>query len=164
MREPSDSAESVARILDSLGARWTFIGALAALRYRRTPRMTVDVDVLVEPVDGLAEAFVGEGYDVEVLAEAGEDPHMILVRRKGDSIDILLPVVEYQRIALQRAVDHFLTVEDVVVHKLIAWRPRDRNDIASILETEPVLDETYIERWAATWDVQERWAQAREAR
>ena len=43
-------------------------------------------------------------------------------------------MVEYQRVALRRSVDHVLTAEDVIVHKLIAWRLRDRDDIRSILE------------------------------
>ena len=73
-------------------------------------------------------------------------------------------MVDYQRVALERAVDHVITVEDVIVHKLIAWRPRDRNDIASILEGEPTLDEAYIEQWASTWDVMDRWREARASR
>ena len=125
MREPSDSAEAAAQLLEQLGARWAFIGAIAAMRYRTTPRLTVDVDVLVEPIDGLAEAFHDAGYEVSVLADAGEPPHLILVRGNGDQIDLLLPVVEYQRVALDRAVDHVITVEDVIVHKLISCRPRD---------------------------------------
>lgn len=50
------------------------------------------------------------------------------------------------------------------MHKLIAWRPRDRDDIASILEAGHVLDEQFIERWAGEWDVLDRWDQARRSR
>lgn len=164
MREPSDSAASTAEILDRLGGRWAFIGAMAAMRYRSTPRATTDVDVLAEPMPGLADAFSAEGYDVTVLAERDEAPHLILVRGKGDQIDVLFPVVEYQHVALDRAVDHVITVEDVIVHKLIAWRPRDRNDVASILETGKPLDSSYIERWAAEWEVLDRWREATAAR
>lgn len=57
-----------------------------------------------------------------------------------------------------------ITVEDVIVQKLIAWRPRDRNDIASILEGGHHLDEQYIERRAVEWEVLDRWHQARAAR
>lgn len=164
VREPSDSAASAAEILDRVGGRWAFVGAIAALRYRTTPRMTTDVDVLAEAVPGLADAFAASGYEVSVLAEPNEPPHLILVRGKGDQIDVLLPVVEYQRVALERAVDHVITVEDVIVHKLIAWRPRDRNDIASILESDNPLDKEYIERWAEEWEVLDRWRQAVAAR
>ena len=137
---------------------------MAALRYRATPRLTTDVDVLAEPVPGLVEAFRAAGYDVSESALPGDTAHLLLVRGNGDRIDILLPVVHYQQVALERAVDHVITAEDVVVHKLIAWRPRDRNDIASILEAGRPLDEEYIRTWAAEWDVVDRWEQARAAR
>lgn len=164
MRAPSDSAASAAEILDRLGGRWAFVGAFAALRYRATPPMTTDVDVLADHVDGLERAFEEVGYDVRALAEPGDPPHLAVVRGKGDRIDILLAVVEYQDVALARAVDHVITVEDVIVHKLIAWRPRDRNDIASILDTGRDLDRDYITRWATEWDVGDRWEQAQAAR
>jgi hypothetical protein len=160
VREPSDSAASAAEILDRLGGRWAFVGALAALRYRTTPRVTTDVDVLAEAVPGLADAFSEEGYEVTVLGDAGEPPHLIVVRGRGDRIDILLPVVEYQLVALDRAADHVITVEDVLVHKLIAWRPRDRDDIASILEAGHAIDHGYVKRWASEWDVLDRWHDA----
>ena len=53
-----------------------------------------------------------------------------------------------------------LTVEDVIVHKLLADRARDRDDIASILATGRSFDEDYVRRWAAVWGVGERWTAA----
>ncbi len=53
-----------------------------------------------------------------------------------------------------------LTVEDVIVHKLIAWRSKDRDDIASILSPPPSLDVDYIVRWANEWEVTDRWIDA----
>ena len=46
MTEPDPSAwlASIAEIFDELGVDWTLVGALAANRYRATPRFTVDVD------------------------------------------------------------------------------------------------------------------------
>ncbi|MFN3219971.1 MAG: hypothetical protein ACE367_26065 [Acidimicrobiales bacterium] len=46
----------------------------------------------------------------------------------------------------------------VAIHKLIAWRPRDRDDIRSILEAGVALDSDYLERWVAAWELDERWA------
>jgi hypothetical protein len=164
VREPSDSSRAGAEILTRAGVDWALIGALAALRYRATPRLTVDADFLASWTPDLAASFRREGYDVDEVAEPGEPPHLLVVRGKGDVIDVLLAVVEYQRVALDRAVDHVLTVEDVIVHKLIAWRPRDRNDIASILDTDVAIDGAYIEHWAAEWDVADRWTEARARR
>jgi hypothetical protein len=160
VREPSDSAAAAAEILEASGARWALIGALAALRYRATPRLTVDVDFLADAEPEVADAFRQAGYDVREVADPDEPPHLLVVRGHGDVIDVLLATVEYQQVALERAIDHVLTVEDVLIHKLIAWRPRDRNDIASILETGPTLDEAYLEHWVAAWQVEERWRQA----
>ena len=85
VREPSDSAAAAAEILDRVGGRWALIGALAALQYRATSRMTTDVDVLAEPIDGLSAAFEAAGYDVEEFAEADDEPYLICVRGKGRS-------------------------------------------------------------------------------
>lgn len=164
MREPSDSSAAAAEILSGLGGRWALAGALAAQRYRLTPRMTTDADFLADFAPGLVDAFHDAGYEVTVLGAPGDEPHLVVVRGQGDRIDILLPVVPYQHVALDRAIDHVLTAEDVIVHKLIAWRPRDRNDIASILESRIALDQEYIARWAHEWDVADRWEQARSAR
>ena len=51
-------------------------------------------------------------------------------------------------------------VEDVLIHKLLAWRPRDRDDVRSILSVGHALDERYIERWADDWQVIDRWRAA----
>ena len=160
VREPSDSARTAAEILDGLGARWAYVGAFAALRYRDTPRLTTDVDILVTPVEGMTDAFERAGYEVTVVADEGEPPHLVLVRGRGDQIDLMLPAVAYQRVALDRAIDHVITAEDVIVHKLIAWRPRDRNDVLSILDAGRPLDEAYIRHWAQEWEVLDRWEEA----
>lgn len=164
MREPSDSAARAAEVFERANVPWALVGALAALRYRATPRMTVDADFLAKYEPRLVDAFRADGYDVTEVAEAGEPPHLLVVRGQGDVIDVLLAVVEYQEVALARAVDHVLSIEDVLIHKLIAWRPRDRNDIASILDTDPELDEAYLVEWVQAWDVEERWREARAAR
>jgi len=77
----------------------------------------------------LERRLIDAGYDVDVIADVGEPPHLIRCQRGAEAVDILLPVVEYQRVALARALDQVLTAEDVIVHKLIAWRLRDRDDI-----------------------------------
>jgi len=114
-----------------------------------------------EPSDSVASAAeVLDGLGVQ-WALAGAEPDLLQVRGKGDRIDVLLANVSYQEEALRRALDHVITAEDVIVHKLIAWRPRDRDNIASILEAGRQLDDDYITRWAADWDVTDRWEQAR---
>jgi dsDNA-binding SOS-regulon protein len=159
VRDPSEAAATAAEILDGLGVRWALMGALAADRYRHRPRLTTDVDVLVEPDAQLRSAFEAAGYEVQPAGD-GEQPDMLLVRGRGDRIDVLLATVDYLRTALDRADRRVITVEDVIVQKLIAWRPRDRDDVASILEAGHALDDGYIATWATAFDVVDRWGQA----
>ncbi len=161
MTEPDPSAwlASIAEIFDDLGVDWTLVGALAANRFRSTPRFTVDVDTMAAFHPDLVVNLRNEGYVVDVVSDDGELPHLLRCRRGPESIDILLPVVAYQRTALDRAVDHVLTPEDVIIHKLIAWRLRDRDDIRSILEAGVQLDQAYLDRWVGEWELDERWAE-----
>ena len=159
-----DSAEVAAAILESLAVDWALIGGLAANVYRDYERFTVDADVLVgcdgDP-DRIANAFRVAGFAVDEIADTGESAHLLLCRREDAEIDVLLPVVEYQLEALRRSGGaHLLTVEDVIVHKLIAWRPQDQDDIASILRTEIDLDTSYVDRWSAEFEVDGNWATA----
>lgn len=124
MPGPLEWLASIARTLDRLPVRWTTIGALAANRYRAEERFTTDVDLLVERHPLIEQALGAAGYEVVVVRSPGEDPHLLRLTRGSEQVDVLLPVVEYQEVALARAVDHVLTAEDVIVHKLLAWRAR----------------------------------------
>jgi len=161
--DPSAWLASIAKIFDSIEVEWTLVGALAANRYRATPRFTTDVDTMAEFDPRLPGRFEAAGYDVQVIADDGEPAHLIRCYRGAEAVDILLPVVDYQRQALARAVDHVLTVEDVIIHKLIAWRLRDRDDIRSIMEASVSLDAAYLDHWVAQWELAERWAEFSEA-
>ena len=111
-----------------------------------------------EPSDSAASA-------AEILGRAGGRWALIgglAALRYRATPRLTVAIVDYQSVALDRATDHVLTAEDVIVHKLIAWRPRDRNDIASILDTGIELDDEYIRHWASEWDVADRWEQALE--
>lgn len=160
MPSPSDSYADFRDLLRGLGADPVGIGALAALRYRAEPRATTDVDFLVRSLAGVADAARRRGLTARVIADDEGQPYLVFIRGEGVAVDVLLAETEYQRTALARATDGWLTVEDVIVHKLIAWRDKDQDDVASILSTSPTLDVPYIERWAREWDVADRWTAA----
>ncbi len=163
MPEPSDYWVTYERRLAELGTQPILIGALAAQQYRAVPRLTTDVDFLVCSLDGVADAFRADGYDVREMAEPGSDgPYVLFIRGHDAKVDALLVETPYQIEAHGRAVDGWLTVEDVIVHKLIAWRAKDQDDIASILSTRPTMDEAYIERWAGEWQVTGRWTESKQ--
>jgi hypothetical protein len=161
-QDPSEWLASIAEVFDSVGVDWTLVGALAANRYRATPRFTTDLDTMASWDPRLIDHLEAAGYDVTVIADEGEPPHLIRCHNGPMAIDILLPVVEYQRQALDRAsADHVLRVEDVIIHKLIAARPRDLDDVRSILEAGVPLDLDYLDHWIGEWELAERWSQFR---
>lgn len=157
--ENEECSIAVRGLLERLGVPWTLIGAVAAMRYRAIPRDTTDVDFLVEPDEGIVPGLVDAGFDVTVLEDKGE-PHLIRARRSDGQGDLIIAGTPYQHLAIDRAIDHVLTIEDVLVHKLIAWRSRDQDDVRSILSTGRAFDDAYVEHWAAEWGVEARWREA----
>jgi hypothetical protein len=46
----------------------------------------------------------------------------------------------------------FASLEDVVIHKVVSARPRDLEDIKSILVKNPKYDSDYISGWLKEFD------------
>lgn len=94
-----------------------------------------------------------------ILAQNGVDgtTYLLSARIGATVVNLLLAETEYQRTATARAIDGVLTVEDVIVHKLIAGRPRDDDDIRSILTSGVTVDDSYVDQAAQLWGVADHW-------
>ena len=117
-------------------------------------------------LDALESALTAAGWSVRRAEPTGD-----LLRARHSEfgpVDLLIAGTRYQQEALRRALGDVesvpeagavpvLTVEDVIVHKLIAGRYRDLADIEDILGSMPSLQDAYIERWAEFWEVLDRW-------
>lgn len=167
-----DVLGALGAIFDGLGIRAVVIGATAANRYRREVRLTGDLDLLVGShgpgLERLEGALRAAGWSVE----RGTPDGAVLRARHATLgvVDLLLAETDYQRLAIERAsierradgtTLRVLRIEDVLVHKLIAGRARDRADIEDILACRPELDVAYVERWAEYWDVLSLWYELR---
>src|SRR5450756_997582 len=106
--ESSDCFELVTAVCDQLRIRWALAGALAAMRYRVDERTTNDIDLLVADETGLVEALVAEGFDVRPYDDDGA-VYLIRATKTACAVDLMIPVTEYQELALQRSQDHVLT-------------------------------------------------------
>jgi len=166
--------EYFGRLLSRLQIEWCVAGAVAANAYR-DPRATTDLDLIVNipaaqfPV--VRQALERDGWQVARLSPDSAYPDIVRLRHdRFFATDLLLTKIGYQAEALRRARSQrpdgprVLAVEDVIIHKLIAHRHRDRADVEEILKNDPTLDEPYINLWAAEWGIADRWEEARRAR
>lgn len=160
----------LAALLGELGIRWALIGALAANRYRASARTTQDVDLLLANTGpGLEAALQRRGWE---LRRATPDADLLRLRHAEFGIaDLLIAGTDYQQEALRRAHSErigdgpalwVLSVEDVILHKLIAGRRQDHADVEAILAAGVALDERYLERWIGYWDLRGDWECLRE--
>lgn len=164
MREPSTFSALLARIasaLETRGIAYMVIGGHAAILYGE-PRLTRDIDVAValgpDQLGRLLDVVRGAGL---VPAQGAEE----LARRNyvlpcSDpatqlDVDIILAVSAYEDEAMGRtravavggAPVRFASPEDVLIHKIVAGRPRDIEDARAILANLRDLNRDYIVRW-----------------
>ncbi len=146
------------------------IGGQAVLLYGE-PRLTKDIDLTLgvgpDKLDDILAA--ASRLKLNVLTEsAGEFVRKTLVlpaqdQRSGIRVDFIFSYSPYERQAIDRsrsiqlptnppASVQFAALEDVVIHKIIAGRPRDIEDVRSILLKNPGYDRQYIISWLKEFD------------
>jgi len=77
----------------------------------------------------------------------------------GLRVNLIFSLTPYESEAIRRAVGvvfdnvtvRFAAVEDLIIHKLVAGRARDIEDVAGLLVRNPSLDEAYLTRWLASF-------------
>jgi hypothetical protein len=156
----------LARALDAAGLPYMVIGGQAVLLYGE-PRLTRDVDLtlgvgperlrdvlsVVQRLE-LRPLVAPEPFVAETLVLPCEEPG------SGIRVDFVFSLPGYERTALTRtnrvevggAGVHFASVEDLLVHKLVAARPRDLEDARGILLRHPDVDAAYVRRWLGVFE------------
>jgi len=152
----------VARGLDRLGIPYMLIGGQAVLHYGE-PRLTKDIDItLGVDIERLGDmlrmasdlGLVVTKEDIEAFAELTRvlpcmDPST------GIRVDFIFSFLEYERQAIARAARKTIggsqvnvaALEDVIILKIAAGRPRDLEDVLSMLLKNPKRDDSYIIDW-----------------
>jgi predicted nucleotidyltransferase len=143
------------------------IGGQAVLLYGE-PRLTRDIDITmgidVAGLDRVKRIISIIGLKSLVRKEKEfVERNMVLPaidKRSGIRVDFIFSFSPYERQAIERAKDiklgssivRFASLEDVVIHKVIAGRARDFDDIKSILLKNPKYDSGYIKKWLKQFD------------
>jgi len=151
----ADLLTDLARGLRALGVRWFLFGAQAAILHG-SARLSADVDVTVElgtrSSRELVAALLRSGFELRVADVGGfvEATRVIPLLHAASRmpLDIVLagPGLEDQffaRATERRVGDVVVPVvsaEDLVAMKILAGRPRDMEDVASIVRAQRDLD------------------------
>jgi predicted nucleotidyltransferase len=176
MKDIASTLHDFVGLFERLGISYAVMGGLA-VRIYGIPRPTLDVDFTVALDRRRLSDFyrhvrelgytVADEYDrgwVDVVAGMPIVKARLFLEGQGVDIDIFLAESPYQQqlLARRRSEDidgsrvWFVSPEDLVLLKLISYRPRDVADIGDILFTQGRLDEDYMRRWAATLGVSSR--------
>ena len=162
-----DALLEIAKFLESKRIPYAVIGGIAAAVWGR-PRATQDADLTVlVPLDqersfleDLVRTFPGRIPDA--IDFARKSRVALLTASNGVSLDVALGIPGYQEEMLRRAraieIEQGISVqvcspEDLIIHKAVAGRGQDRQDILAILERRSSdLDLEYVRRWLAQFD------------
>ena len=144
--------KKIAYELNRLGIPYMVIGGQAVLLYGE-PRLTKDIDItLGEGIERLPEIKnLAQKLGFKILVD---DPENFVRRtmvlpmqdeKSGIRIDFIFSFSLYEKQAIERAVEvkfgktkvKFASLEDVVIHKIIAGRSRDIEDVKAILLKNP---------------------------
>jgi predicted nucleotidyltransferase len=159
--------ESIARGLERLGIPYMLIGGQAVLLYGE-PRLTRDIDVTLgvgpERLTQLLGWVCESGWQVLVEAPAEFVRKTMVLPclepASGIRVDFIFSFSAYEQQALKRVrrvlvggVEVcFVSLEDLLIHKVLAGRPRDLEDVHSILLKNPTFDLDYVRRWLREFD------------
>ncbi len=146
---------------------YMIIGGQAVLIYGE-PRLTKDIDVTLGiGTDELSRIKnIATALRLKSLVAKVEDfvqetmVFPVIDEKSGIRVDFIFSFSPYERQAIKRAKNiilgetevKFATLEDVVIHKIVAERARDIEDIKSILLKNPDYDAHYIEKWLGEFD------------
>jgi len=159
--------ESIALGLERLGIPYMVIGGQAVLLYGE-PRLTRDIDVtlgtdpsrLLEVLDWVR----GEGWQVLVETPADFVGRTMVLPcldpATGIRVDLIFSSSFYEQQALDRARRVpmgkrevcFASLEDLIIHKILAGRPRDLEDVRSVLLKNPHVELDYVHHWLREFD------------
>lgn len=153
--------ERIARALDGAGIPYMVIGGQAVLLYGE-PRLTKDIDItLGVDLDHLpAVTSLARGIDLKPLVEPESFTRQTMVLPCSDPstgirVDFIFSFTPYEQEAMNRvrkvklgdAEVRFASVEDLVIHKVVAGRPRDLEDVKTVLAKNPHADFPYMRYW-----------------
>jgi len=156
---------NLARSLDGARIPYMVIGGQAVLVHGE-PRLTRDIDVTLGVDSSALGRILALGESIGLspsVRDVKEFVHRTNVLPLSDKssirVDFIFSFTPYEEQAIGRAISikvrdvsvRFATAEDLIIHKLVAGRARDLEDVRGILSRRKNIDAAYLERWLLTF-------------
>jgi predicted nucleotidyltransferase len=141
---------------------YTVIGGQAVLIYGE-PRLTKDIDIILgTDIDRFKDILkIVKKMKLKILPKNPYDfvkETMVLPlldEKTGIRIDLIFSFSEYEKEALKRVnrvkisdfYVNYVSLEDLIIQKIISGRERDIEDIRVIMKKNKKIDEKYILKW-----------------
>jgi hypothetical protein len=153
--------ETTAKALEHARLPYMVIGGQAVLLYGE-PRLTKDIDItLGAGLDRLQDVLAAvRQIGLSVLVEPEQFTRQTMVLpcshpASGIRVDFIFSFSPYEQQAIARSKSvaigdaqvRFASVEDLIIHKIIAGRARDLEDVKSVLLKNPGVDAEYVRMW-----------------
>ncbi len=159
---PLGAALEVIAFLEASAIPYVVIGGLAVQHWGE-PRSTRDVDITVLVAEDQEETFMKRATDrfsprlEDAVGFARRSRVLLLKTDTGIPIDISLGIPGYEEEVMRRAVTvgwpggrsvRIIGCEDLIIHKCVAGRPRDLEDVRTVLQRQgQTIDVEYIRKW-----------------
>lgn len=173
--------ESLNRLLEKHKYQGVIIGGVA-VGFLGKPRFTADVDAVIllsiREVSKFLELAQAENIEprVQNIEEFARKNRVLLLEHSPTKveIDISLGIMPFEEELVERGSIksfsdlsvHLPTPEDLIIMKAIAHRPKDLEDIRTIVDNNPNLDNARIEKWirdfAEVLEMPDLWKQIEE--
>jgi Nucleotidyltransferase of unknown function (DUF6036) len=162
--------EILSRIGETLqrhGLPYMLIGGQAVLLYGE-PRLTRDIDITLGVDIDRLDGVLAVAQELALRPIPQDLPTFVketmvfpaIDETTGIRVDFIFSFSPYEVQAIQRAKKIiimgqevlFASPEDVIIHKIFVGRPRDLEDVRTIILKNPDLHFPYIKRWLKEFD------------
>ncbi len=158
--------EAIQRLLAKFDNRGVIIGGIA-VGFLGRPRLTEDVDAMfllsTHDIPKFLEAAKTENIQPRIpnAEEFARKNRVLLLQHSPTetNIDISLGILPFEEEMVERGIVQSTstlsvrlpTPEDLIIMKAIAHRPKDLEDIRTIVDKNPTLDIARIEQWVKSF-------------
>lgn len=173
---------SLTGVLEACNVRYALIGGLAKAAWSRA-RATRDIDIAVvvdaAGLHDLQARLRASAFSIVTTVGGEPDdarPDIFVARSSnGIAVDVLIAKTPFEEEAVAQSVPldllghrvQVVTAEDLVFYKLLAGRPRDRDDILDVIQTRLAAAQAFdwlrLEHLAREWGVEAELASIRRA-